>query len=1126
MAERSIFGESFKPYVSNQIKIRQQKLAKSNKYDQDTITFINNSTSWLRLASGVDVSSARTKEIGVNLPGNKLANQYVLSSAYFNQKVSLPSPSLYSSTTLPAFTSGVGYDSSATSYGFLSSPTYGLVPPPGIISAEIRPAGDKSTLRYATVQIECHNLSQFKVIEALYLRLKYSMLLEWGHTVWFDNKGTLNKSVPNNVLNKFLNGGYDQDSLLTDLEKTRSDFSGNYDGFYGWVRNFTWDLKPNGGYDVILELVAIGDVIESLKLNTNYPQPSSQTSTSVTSDEEEKPEFPNKEKSTIHQILHAIRSELNKGDGFLDGTQLSSENIIELTKKHSSYDLIGVNYKHPDEKSDTLNHILTYQEGGKQRYAGLTTLNDNTTGYFYFIKLGTLLRIIESFLLKYDTSKGTAGTYKPLFKIDHDYNNNLCLTLPRQISIDPRICLLKPSDKAMSTEGDSSQAVATTTYQKLSFPAIDNNSKFGDVSWSNINNEDSNFSETSIADSYTKMNDSNGNLVKIQVNYKSGQTVIYDVSSGNTPEFYINTSTYNTNNEVTSTNENGVEETTQNAFNLSTLGDYFRVGSGYEFLGRFMHIHVNIDYISTLLADNIDENGKVTLIKFLQQLMQGIQSATGNLNNFEIKYDELINTMYIIDTSVLPNADKLLGRDLTPTRINTHLLTDSLGSFVTNVSLKSNLNNNYSSQITAAAQSNSNVVGETATAFSKWNIGYTDRIIPERSSIMDKQTQKSGSLSSNPETVYLENLIKYASLANFIQTGLITSEDITAYGSAIVDMLKYEINYFTEKDCLPGPGFLPINLQIVMSGLSGPRVFESYTINETLLPSNYKNNIKFLTKSVTHKIDINGWTTTLDSFTAPDVASLKKPDFWYPLEEDLMKRSKNGATEENFNNTKTKNSKVYVTNTVSGQAYGDTRRDGRRHAGVDFDISGADAEMISFIGGKVIKVGNDPGGYYQYLDIYNAQLGVVERIAEAANIMVSLNQTIAKGQVVTIGESSTGVIHYEIRYKKDYDRNAFGFETSTNPLEFLSSRGIVGLDPSPLSSVKTEVIFNNTPTETTPAAPTTSNTPSFISEEETNRRIAAEKGYPPMLTDATIAKLKAAGWPNVNTPQYQSALIN
>jgi hypothetical protein len=40
---------------------------------------------------------------------------------------------------------------------------------------------------------------------------------------------------------------------------------------------------------------------------------------------------------------------------------------------------------------------------------------------------------------------------------------------------------------------------------------------------------------------------------------------------------------------------------------LSGLGNYFRV-SDYPFLGKFMHIHVNLDFISKTLNDNIDES--------------------------------------------------------------------------------------------------------------------------------------------------------------------------------------------------------------------------------------------------------------------------------------------------------------------------------------------------------------------------------------------------------------------------------------------------------------------------------------------------------------------------------------
>jgi hypothetical protein len=41
-----------------------------------------------------------------------------------------------------------------------------------------------------------------------------------------------------------------------------------------------------------------------------------------------------------------------------------------------------------------------------------------------------------------------------------------------------------------------------------------------------------------------------------------------------------------------------------------------------------MHIHVNLDFISKTLNDNIDEEGKMSLFNFLTQIIKGIQEAT------------------------------------------------------------------------------------------------------------------------------------------------------------------------------------------------------------------------------------------------------------------------------------------------------------------------------------------------------------------------------------------------------------------------------------------------------------------------------------------------------------------
>jgi murein DD-endopeptidase MepM/ murein hydrolase activator NlpD len=124
------------------------------------------------------------------------------------------------------------------------------------------------------------------------------------------------------------------------------------------------------------------------------------------------------------------------------------------------------------------------------------------------------------------------------------------------------------------------------------------------------------------------------------------------------------------------------------------------------------------------------------------------------------------------------------------------------------------------------------------------------------------------------------------------------------------------------------------------------------------------------------------------------------------------------------------------TDTLGGgvQRYGASRDKGaRRHAGTDFDIRGNE-KFFSRIGGVVTKVSYQRGGYGNYIDIYNSQLGVYERIAEGARVLVKRGQSVQPGQPVVQGESSTGVIHYEIRKNSGY-----GFAGTLDPIAFLRS---------------------------------------------------------------------------------------
>ena len=137
----------------------------------------------------------------------------------------------------------------------------------------------------------------------------------------------------------------------------------------------------------------------------------------------------------------------------------------------------------------------------------------------------------------------------------------------------------------------------------------------------------------------------------------------------------------------------------------------------------------------------------------------------------------------------------------------------------------------------------------------------------------------------------------------------------------------------------------------------------------------------------------------------------------------------------------------YRTGTLSAQEYGACRGGRscpRRHAGQDIDITqGVDADFQSFIGGDVTRVSYNPGGYGHYMDIWNSSLGLVERIAEGARLVVGLGDTVEPCQVVSVGESNTGVIHIEYRDPiNSAGQGGFGVAGTYDPVEVLESLGL------------------------------------------------------------------------------------
>ena len=263
-----ILGEVFDDYVRKQIEVRQRSLGKTQK-DVDDLQVFNASTPWIRLSSPISISDSKAEKLSQSLgiskkviSGNKLARNLVLfaGTTSYTKKPNQP-------LTQDPMKGGVGYGLN-NAYGFLSDKEQGYKPMPGITNISTTYKNNGS-LKQAQVTITCFTRKQFEALEALYLRLGYTVVLEWGHSIYFDNQGVKQNMSSLSIPNKLFSSEKDlkASALQKDILKNKKETGGNYDGMVAKVSNFSWNLNNDLSYSITLDLISVGDIIDSLKMN-------------------------------------------------------------------------------------------------------------------------------------------------------------------------------------------------------------------------------------------------------------------------------------------------------------------------------------------------------------------------------------------------------------------------------------------------------------------------------------------------------------------------------------------------------------------------------------------------------------------------------------------------------------------------------------------------------------------------------------------------------------------------------------------------------------------------------------------------------------------------------------------
>ena len=848
----NILQESFSPYVKRQINIRQQKLGALTR-DNNTLVFTTSNAPFIKLTSSINVTANKCREIGLpdSFSGNNLAEKFVLFGGTVEEDHS----------GSPILKSGVASnynDFNNSSYGFLTTSDYGLIPMPGITSIDVKSL-NRGSLRECTINITCHSKQQFLIIETLFLRLKYSFLLEWGHSVYFKNDGTLStENFSNSSL--FLGGGdgdvSDQNYILKTLETSRNQSNGNYDAFLGYVKNFNWTLRPDGGYDITVSGITFGDVIESLKMNVlRYDDADVEEQNEEEANLEGPPIEKDKNRTTLNQIFYALKKLSEESDGLL--TEESFVIIDEVTcskLKELIPSLPDVNLaKYAGSKFINNGDAPITQSQPQPQPPPKTPSPTQVQEEGFFSSVGNF--VSEAVEAVGEFVSEAVEVVKDLLEEDPstDPNSNIG-GLREYVRVE-----FSFDDENTGEEQSYLKLGALLRLIEMYMLYYDS-SRGSDVPIINIQCD------------YGLTDKSNGTYCfRLPETFSTDPRIcLVPISNEYLDGIKNNQGTWN----WIVNPDPGTSLTTFN----NALGNGFN-SMDSPYIGNIMHIHVNLNFVSRVLNENIDEDGNISLLNFMNNILSEIQQSLGGINKFSVIFNEDTNSFNIIDDTYIPGLRESLSKSKVeePARFNVNILKENFGSFVESVSIKSEITKNIANMITVGAQANGNAVGENATAFSEWNVGLIDRIIKEKQDRTSSTTTTEGEESSKktPEEVFAENAKKiYNYLLTYIQLK-VDEEDVENYKSNSKSYFNYITGQLSQKSSdgspakIPAIGFIPLSLDITMMGLSGMKIYQKYSINEDLLPPNYVNKIEFLTKGISHKVDNKGWVTSIDGLSIP-----------------------------------------------------------------------------------------------------------------------------------------------------------------------------------------------------------------------------------------------------------------
>jgi len=415
----SIFNVPINSNISSSLALRQKLMGQDKRSPQE-LTFLNSKTNWVSLKSAVDVN---------NDNGFLAKNNILEGGSLINGKLR--------------------YGVNPTgSYSFQNSQgknnELGIRPMPGVTSVSVENIGAYGSLRKATINYQCWDVNQLEILEQLYMRPGYLVLLEFGRTVYLENNKIIQNTSKYNFFEK------ENIILLNELNKLYDESiksKGNYDAFLGYVVNYGWQIRPDGGYDCKTEIISTGELLESLK--TNY---SLATDISF---------------AGVNNNIFSFKGKILPSIDIPSGS-LTNDDLTKINQDYNSNILSGVIRElhtlckiksplpsDPSQFSIKLNNTTSSIDIAKLYYSSEDDSKiyqiQNSSKQNYYITLGSFIEILNDLIIPHinnsDDSKSLGALTKLSVKSRKYVNDNEellnCLYNVLMTSVNPDVCFIK-----------------------------------------------------------------------------------------------------------------------------------------------------------------------------------------------------------------------------------------------------------------------------------------------------------------------------------------------------------------------------------------------------------------------------------------------------------------------------------------------------------------------------------------------------------------------------------------------------------------------------------------------------------------------------------------------------------